>query len=49
MKERQAKLPRQNAIELEDITLLQWEEYNATQVEVDSMLVELKTYISQQL
>jgi hypothetical protein len=49
MKERQAKLPRQNAIEQEDITLLQWEEYNATQVEVDSMLVELKTYISQQL
>lgn len=36
MKERQAKLPTQNAIELEDITLLQWEEYDATQVEVKS-------------
>ena len=32
MKARQAKLPKQNAIELEDITLLQWEEYDATQV-----------------
>ena len=36
MKERQAKLPRQNAIELENITLLQWEEYDATRVEVKS-------------
>lgn len=36
MKARQAKLPKQNAIELEDITLLQWEEYDATQVEVKS-------------
>lgn len=36
MKARQAKLPKQNAIELEDITIQQWEEYDATQVEVKS-------------
>ena len=36
MKAMQAKLPKQNAIELEDITLLQWEEYDATRVEVKS-------------
>lgn len=36
MKERQAKLPKQNAIALDDITIQQWEEYDTTQVEVKS-------------
>ena len=36
MKAKQAKLPKLKAIELEDITLVQWETYDATQIEVKS-------------
>ena len=36
MKARQAKLPKQKAITLDNITIQQWEEYDATQLEVKS-------------